>query len=189
MRPRGGRPAIQTPMRSDRKALPLSLNCNVCATPMTVRFASHQHAARARPAAPDTSTHGTRAQASRRRRRKKGKMGRVVDFCLEQFGFGPAAPAESRIEPRGEAFVTPSFHSSPSLAPYRQLSIDLTKPGPEIQAPEAAHQSMVLENPQLKLSGPLPLATSLGRSFRTGRAGAERRGFVPAQSRRAGPGE
>lgn len=30
---------------------------------------------------------------------------------------------------------------------------------------------MVLENPQLKLSGPLPLATSLGRSFRTGRAG------------------
>jgi HlyD family secretion protein len=131
---------------------------------------SHQHAARARPAAPDTSTHGIRAQASRRGRKKKGKMGRVVDFWLEQFGFGPAAPAESRIEPRGEALVTPSFHSSPSLAPYRQLSIDLTKPGPEIPAPEAAHPSMVLENPQLKLSSPRPRATSVGRSFRTGRA-------------------
>jgi HlyD family secretion protein len=132
---------------------------------------SHQHAARARSAAPDTFTPGIRAQASRRGRKKKGKMGRVVDFWLEQFGFGSAAPAESRIEPRGEAFVTPLFHSSPSVAPYRPLSIDLTTPGPEIPAPEAAHQSMVLENPQLKLSGPLPLATSVGRSFRTGRAG------------------
>ena len=31
---------------------------------------------------------------------------------------------------------------------------------------------MLLENPQLKLSSPLPLATSIGRLFRTGRAGA-----------------
>jgi HlyD family secretion protein len=131
-----------------------------------------QHPARARPAAPDASTRGGRAQPSRRGRKKKGKMGRVVDFCLEQFGFGPAAPAESKIEPRGKPSVTPSFHSSPSLAPYRPLSIDLTKPGPEIRAKETAHQSMILENPQLKLSSPLPLATSvIGRSFRTGRAG------------------
>ena len=132
---------------------------------------SHQRAARAKLAAPDTSTHGIRPKASRRGRKKKGKMGRVVDFWLEQFGFGPAAPAESRIEPRSQAFVTPSFHSSPSLAPYRQLSIDLTKPGPEIPAPEAAHQSMVLENPQSKLSSPLALGTSVRRSFRTGSAG------------------
>ena len=111
MRPHGGWPAIQTPMRSDRKALPLSLNCNVCAAPMTARIRDHQHAARPRPAAPDTSTHGVRAQPGRRGRKKKGKMGRVVDFCLEQFGFGPAAPAESSIEPRGGAFVKPSFHS------------------------------------------------------------------------------
>jgi HlyD family secretion protein len=129
---------------------------------------SHQHAARAQLAAPDTSTHRIRARASRRRRRKKGRMGRVVDFWLEQFGFGPAAPAESRIEPPDEAFVTPSLHSGPSLAPYRPLPIDLTKPGQEIPAPEAAHQSMVLENPQLKLSS---LPTSVGRSFRTGSAG------------------
>jgi HlyD family secretion protein len=132
---------------------------------------SHQHATRARPSASDTSTHGIRAQASRRGRKKKGKMGRVVDFWLEQFGFGPAAPAERRIEPRGEAFVTPSFRSSSSRAPYQPLSIDLTKPGPEIPAPEAAHQSMVLENPHLKLPSPLPRASSVGRSFRTGRAG------------------
>jgi HlyD family secretion protein len=132
---------------------------------------SHRRAARAKLAAPDTSTHLIRARASRRRRRKKGRMGRIVDFWLEQFGFGPAAPAGSRIEPPDEAFVTPSLHSGPSLAPYRPLPIDLTKPGQEIPAPEAAHQSMVLENPQSKLSSPLALGTSVRRSFRTGSAG------------------
>jgi HlyD family secretion protein len=132
---------------------------------------SHQRAARAKLAAPDTSTHRIRARASRRRRRKKGRMGRIVDFWLEQFGFGPAAPAGSRIEPPDEAFVTPSLHSGPSLAPYRPLPIDLTKPGQEIPAPEAAHQSMVIENPQSKLSSPLALGTSVRRSFRTGSAG------------------
>ena len=98
-------------------------------------------------------------------------MGRVVDFWLGQFGFRSAAPAERGMEPPDEAPVTPPLHPGQSLAPYRPLSIDLTKPGPEILAPEAAHQPMVLENPQLKLSGPLALGTSVGGLFRTGSAG------------------
>jgi HlyD family secretion protein len=131
----------------------------------------NQHAPRAQFAARDTSARPIRAQDSRPRRRKKGGMGRVVDFCLEQFGFKSAMPAERSMEPPDEAPVTPPRHPSPSLAAYRPLSIDLTKPGPEIPAPDAVHQSMVLGNPQLKLSGPLAPGATVGRVLRIGSAG------------------
>ena len=172
MRPHGGRPAIQTPMRSDRKALPLSLNCNVCAAPMTVRFAiiSTQRGRGPRRLILQRMAFApSRAGAGAKRRARWDGLSISASNSSD---FGPAAPAESRIEPRGGALVKPSFHSSPSLSPYRPLSIDLTKPGPEIPANETVHQSMVLENSQLKLSSPLPLATSVGRLFRTGRSGA-----------------
>jgi HlyD family secretion protein len=132
---------------------------------------SHRHASRAQRVAPDTSGRPIRTRAGRPRRRKKGSMGRMIDFCLEQLGFKSAAPAERRMEPSDETPVEPPRHSSPSLAPHRPLSIDLTKPGPKIQAPCAAHQSIVLENPQLKLSGPPAPGTSVGRLLRTGSAG------------------
>ncbi|MEH2528842.1 MULTISPECIES: HlyD family type I secretion periplasmic adaptor subunit [unclassified Bradyrhizobium] len=130
----------------------------------------HQHAQRARRTAPDASARPIRAQARRPKRRKKSRMGRVIDFCLEQVGFKSAAPAERRIEPPDEAHVTPR-HPSPSLVPCRPLPMDLTKPGPAIPAPDAAHQSMVLPNPQLKLSGPPAPATTVGRLVRSGSAG------------------
>jgi HlyD family secretion protein len=108
------------------------------------------------------------AQASRR---KNGRMERFIDFCLERFGFKSAAPAGRGIEPPDEAPVRPSRHPSPSLAPGGPLSMDLTKPGPAIPAADAARQSMVLENPQLKLSGPRAPGTTVGRLLRTGSAG------------------
>src|SRR5258708_4036932 len=132
---------------------------------------SNQDAARAQLAAPDTSAQPIRAQASRRKRRKKGKLVRVVEFWLEQFGFKSAAPAERSMEPPDEVGVAPPRHPGQSLVPHRVLSKDLTKPGPEIPAPDAAHQSMVLGNPQLKLSGPLASETTVGRSLRMGSAG------------------
>src|SRR5260370_1223005 len=132
---------------------------------------SNQDAARAQLAAPDTSAQPIRAQASRRKRRKKGKLVRVGEFWLAQFGFKSAAPAERSMEPPDEAPVTPPRHPGQSLVPHRVLSKDLTKPGPEIPAPDAAHQSMVLGNPQLKLSGPLASGTAVGRSLRMGSAG------------------
>ncbi len=36
------------------------------------------------------------------KRRRKGKMGRAIDVCLEQFGFTAAAPASRRSEPAHE---------------------------------------------------------------------------------------
>src|ERR1700694_5370848 len=59
---------------------------------------SNTRASRGQRAAPNTSAPAIRAQASRSKRRKKGGMGRVVDFCLEQFGFRLAAPGAGRIE-------------------------------------------------------------------------------------------
>jgi HlyD family secretion protein len=129
-------------------------------------FRSNQRAPR-----PGTSARPVRAQACRSKRPKKGGMGRVVDFCLEQFGFKSAAPAEGRIEPPDEVSVTPPRHPGLSLPPYGPLSIDLTKLGSEIPAPGAAHETMVLENPQLKLSGPLAPGTTVGRLLRIGSAG------------------
>src|SRR5260370_16616051 len=96
---------------------------------------SNQDAARAQLAAPDTSAQPIRAQASRRKRRKKGKLVRVVEFWLEQFGFKSAAPAERSIEPPDEAPVTPPRHPGQSLLPPPLLSKHLTKPRPEIPAP------------------------------------------------------
>ena len=132
---------------------------------------SHQDAARAQLAAPDTSSRPIYARASRRKRRNKGRMGRVVDFWLEQFGFKSAASAERKTEPPDEALVTPQRHPGQSIASIRPLSIDSTKPDPETPAPDAEHQSMVRENPQMRIPGPLALGTGVGRVLRTGSAG------------------
>jgi HlyD family secretion protein len=132
---------------------------------------SKQHASRARRPAPDTSPRPIRTKTGRLKRRKKGKVGRVIDYCLEQVGLKSVVPAERRSEPPDAAPVTPPRHPSPSLAPFRPLSMDLTKPGPAIPAPDAPHQSMALPNPQLKLTGPLAPPKAVGRLLRTGSAG------------------
>ncbi|WP_236843315.1 HlyD family type I secretion periplasmic adaptor subunit [Bradyrhizobium icense] len=98
-------------------------------------------------------------------------MGRVIDYCLEQVGLKSIVPAERRREPPDAAPVTPQLHPSPSLAPIRPLSMDLTKPGPEIPTLDAAHQSMALANPQLKLPGLPAQGTTVGRLLRIGCAG------------------
>lgn len=130
---------------------------------------SHKRRPQAQHAALDASARPIRAKASRRKRWKKGSMGRMVAACLEQLGFKPVASAERRMEPPDEATVVPPRHPGLSLAPYRPLSIDLTKPGPDIPAPDTAHPSMGLENPQLKL--PLAPGTSVGRLLRIGSGG------------------
>jgi HlyD family secretion protein len=130
---------------------------------------SKQHASRVRRPTPDTAPRPTRTKTSRLRRRKKGKVGRVIDYCLEQVGLKPAVLAERSREPMDAAPVAPLRHPSPSLVPSRPLSMELTKQGPAIPAVNAAHQSMALPNAQPKLSG--PPATAVGRLLRTGSVG------------------
>jgi HlyD family secretion protein len=100
--------------------------------------------------APDIPAQSVRAGAGRPRRGKKGRMGRAVNFWLEWFGFKSPSPAKRRMKPQDDTRVTPPRAPGMSLAPYRPMSIDLTKPGPKIPASDVAHQSMVPENPQLK---------------------------------------
>jgi HlyD family secretion protein len=100
--------------------------------------------------APDIPAQSVRAGAGRPRRGKKGRMGRAVNFWLEWFGFKSPSPAKRRMKPLDDTRVTPPRAPGMSLAPYRPMSIDLTKPGPKIPASDVAHQSMVPENPQLK---------------------------------------
>jgi HlyD family secretion protein len=132
---------------------------------------SNRRAARAKRAALDTPARPVRAESARPKRRKKAGMGRVIDFCLERFGVKSAAPAERGMEPQDETRVTPSRAAGPGLARYHPLSMDLTKPGPKIPTQEVAHQSMVLENPELKPSGPLAPGITVGRLLRIGGAG------------------
>lgn len=129
-----------------------------------------QRASRARRRAPDTSPRPTRTKISRLKRRKKGKVARVIDYCLEQVGLRSVVPADTKREPTDAAPVTPPRYSSPSLVPSRPLSMDWAEPGPAIPAPEAAHQSMVLPTAQPKLSGQPTPATAVGRLLRTGGA-------------------
>jgi HlyD family secretion protein len=131
---------------------------------------SDQHSPRTQRAAPDTPAQPIGAGAGRPRRGKKGRMGRAINFWLEWFGFKSPAPAKRRTEPQDETRVTPPRAPGLSLAPYRPLSIDLTKPGPKIPAPDVAHQSMVLENSQLERGPPAPGITA-GRLLRTGGGG------------------
>ena len=126
---------------------------------------------RGRRAAPDASARPVRDQAPRPRRRRKSRVGQVIDFCLEQVGLKSVGPAENGTEPPRATHVTPPRHPSPSLAPLRPLPMAMTKPGPAIQPPDAAHQSMALPNPQLKPSGPRAPATAVGRLLRTGGSG------------------
>ncbi|WFU18449.1 HlyD family type I secretion periplasmic adaptor subunit [Bradyrhizobium sp. CB3481] len=130
----------------------------------------NQHASRARRPTPDVSPGRGRTKTSRLKRRKKGKVGRVIDYCLEQVGLRSVVPVQPKREPTDAAPVAPPRYPSPSLAPGHPLSMELTKPGPAIPAPEAAHRSMALPNAQSKLSGqPMP-ATVVARLLRTGGA-------------------
>jgi HlyD family secretion protein len=121
-------------------------------------------------AVPDVSAQPVRAGAGRSRRGKKGRMRQAVNFWLEWFGFKSPAPAKRRMKPQDDTRVTPSRAPGMSLAPYRPLSMDLTKPGPKIPTPDVAHQSMVLENPQSK-RGPTAPGIAAGRLLRIGGAG------------------
>lgn len=131
----------------------------------------HQQTPRTRRPAPDTATRPTRKKTSRTKRRKKSGVGRVIEFCLQQVGLKSVAPDEPRMESSSEAPASPPRHPGTSLAPFRPLSMELTKPGPEIPAPEAAHQSMALAGPPLERSGSLVPAATVGRLLRTGGAG------------------
>ena len=102
---------------------------------------------------------GRRPRTGKPRRPQKGKMGRAIDVCLEQFGLKAAAPAPRIGEAPAEPAVSPGRRANRILAPDASVLMDLSKPGPEIPRPDHVHQPMLLlESPRLAPSSPAKAA-------------------------------
>ena len=150
---------------------------------------SNQHASRTRCSAPDTSPRPIRTKTSRPKRQKKGKVGRVIDFCLEQVGFKSVVPAQRRREPPDAAPIPTPRHPSPSLAPLPSVvdGFDETRagnPGSGCHTPiDGARESATQAFGPASAGNDRPALASnwLRRPDR-------RRGF-PAQSPRSGSSE
>jgi HlyD family secretion protein len=131
------------------------------------------HAPRARRPARDDLHRGR--QRAARPKRKKGKMGRVINVCLEQFGFTAAAPSASGSEhAREPTAAPPPRRPSPIIAPDDPSLINMTKPGPDLPEPNGKYQSMHIESPRLTLPPPavnaVP-ATGIGQLIKNCRVG------------------
>jgi HlyD family secretion protein len=113
------------------------------------------HTPQARRAARD-DLHLVRQRAARPKR-KKGKMGRVIDICLEQFGFTAAAPSARRSEHAYEpntAPPPPPRRRNPIIVPDDPSLINVIRPGPHLPEPNDKYQSMHIEGPRLTLPPP-----------------------------------
>jgi HlyD family secretion protein len=87
------------------------------------------------------------------RRKKKGKMGRVIDVCLEQFGLKTSAPPARISEGPAEPAASPGRRANRTIVPDTTVLMSPTKAGPEIPRPDHMHQPMLIESPRLAPSG------------------------------------
>jgi HlyD family secretion protein len=101
-----------------------------------------------------------RRKSPKRPRKKKSRMGKAIDICLQQFGLKPADLPERKSDAPGEITMPPR-RESPTLAPRDPLSMDLTKPPPEMPGLVHLHHSMRIESPRLAPSrSPAPEAVA-----------------------------
>jgi HlyD family secretion protein len=93
-----------------------------------------------------------RQRAPRPKRRRKGKVGRAIDVCLEQFGFGgPSSVGRSSGIVREPIAVPPLLGPSPTIAPDEPSGINPAKAGPELAELNNGPQSGGIETPRLTL--------------------------------------
>jgi HlyD family secretion protein len=89
-----------------------------------------------------------RRKSPKRPKKKKSRMGKAIDICLQQFGLKPANQPERKSDTPGEITMPPR-RESPTLAPRDPLSMDLRKPPPEMPGLVHLHHSMRIESPRL----------------------------------------
>jgi HlyD family secretion protein len=112
-------------------------------------------APQARGPARENPRPAVRRRAVRPKRQHKGKMGRAIDVCLEQFGFN-AATVGRRSEMAREPMAAPPPHRhSPSIVPERPTAMDVSSSGPELPGLENKYQSMHIDSPRLTLPRPV----------------------------------
>ncbi|MGB8605305.1 HlyD family type I secretion periplasmic adaptor subunit [Bradyrhizobium sp.] len=130
------------------------------------------HAPQVRRPARDNLRPAGRQLMRQPKRQQKGRMGRAINVCLEQFGFHTAAqlkrtskyasePGE-KLAPRQRSIVT---LDSP-------ISMDTTRPGPEIFATDIKQRSTPIDAPPLALQRPQEkVETSVGQLIERCRIG------------------
>jgi HlyD family secretion protein len=108
-------------------------------------------------------------RASKPRRRKKGRMGRVIDVCLEQIGLKTSAPPRAR-----QAAAEPVEPAAPERRARRTIMPDATVmmfpvgSGPKISPPDPVQQPMLIESPGLAPTGAAMTAAELVERCRGG---------------------
>src|SRR5262249_44527999 len=84
------------------------------------------------------------------KRKRKSRMSKAIDVCLQQFGLKPPpAPPKPAFRPSSPPIdiepVPPRRPASPTIAPDDLLAMDLTKLAPEIPGPFELNPSIGLE--------------------------------------------
>jgi membrane fusion protein, type I secretion system len=140
----------------------------------------HEERNEAKPhQAPYAARRGARRAARRRTRQPKnqlkGKVGRVIDVCLEQFGLSATTLATRRSEHENDsAYNPPPRRHEASFASDNPSLINLPQAGPERGGSEYKYQSMYIESPPIGLpseTNVVSTATTVMRLVRSCRSG------------------
>ena len=87
--------------------------------------------------------------SARPKGRQRGKVGRVIDACLEQFGLSSLAKPTDAKDPRHDAASAPPSHrDGPEIAPDAPSMIDLE---PDRLRLKNTYQSMQIDSPPMQL--------------------------------------
>jgi HlyD family secretion protein len=123
-----------------------------------------------RGSAPGGET-GPRRRPSAPKRRKKNRMSKAIELCLQQFRLKAAGPTGSASEALVEAITPPPRRESPMLAPRDPLTMDLTSPLPELFPPGAPQQAVRIKSPRLLLPRAASPQTTTGKLVDCARTG------------------
>jgi HlyD family secretion protein len=132
------------------------------------------HAPRARGPARGNPRPTVHRRAVRPKRQHKGKMGRAIDVCLEQFGFNAVTVGRRGEMAREPTAAPPPRRHSPSIVPERPTPMDVSNSGPELPGRENKYQSMHIDSPRLTLPRPVrapETETTIGKLIERGRVG------------------
>jgi HlyD family secretion protein len=136
--------------------------------------ASEPHSTMARHATYDGLHAPLRQQTRKAKRKRKGKVGRVIDVCLEQFGFSGAAPMRRENQPVAERLREPVAAPPPPrqhnnvVKPNNSGLLDATTSSKELRGPDRRHRS-TSDSPLLMLPpsvGNAERATPIGQMIR-----------------------
>ncbi len=136
-------------------------------------------------AAPRAPRPGRRPRTNKPRRKNKGKMGRVIDVCLEQFGLKTSASLPQISEAPA---ASPERRANRAMMPDPPVSMVPIRSGPEITPPDTPDRPMLIESPRLAPTGPAMASAGelIGRCSSAVIAGVS---FIVKGSERARQGE